>query len=59
LEGKKGGAVVGAQSGEQWAGNVAERRSPLLLPEPVDVSRFWTAVYRSYLVILFLEIGDR
>ena len=27
--------------------------------DAADVADFWVAVYRSFLVILFLEIGDR
>ena len=38
--------VGGSQSGSQSG-------------EEVQRSAFWTAVWRSYLVILFLEIGDR
>jgi hypothetical protein len=52
--------VAGGTHGE--AGSKEQQGAAHVPPPPVPESQrnaFWTAVWRSYLVILFLEIGDR
>jgi putative Ca2+/H+ antiporter (TMEM165/GDT1 family) len=51
--GEDGVGVLGRERGE-----LGQRCDAAGADEGV-VTAFWTAVYRSYLVILFLEIGDR